>query len=160
HFNDEYIQPMQKSRYTSSPKTYRAVFNLADRTSRQLGEETLADVVPFGVGDWALGRDDRAYRRLVGSEEAGAPADLYFVNLKTGAKKLVWKKSTSTVALSPGGKYAIAFDGKDWHSLSTTDGKDVNLTASLKIRFDDELHDTPGDAGPYGFAGWTVGDKH
>ena len=39
------------------------------------------------------------------------------------------------------------------------DGKKVNLTASLGVKFFNEDTDTPSTPGPYGNAGWTKDGK-
>jgi dipeptidyl aminopeptidase/acylaminoacyl peptidase len=158
HYKDDFIQPMQKARY-SATRTYRAVFHLDDRTCRQLADDTLASVQTT-PGNWALGVDDRPYRALVGSVAAAAPVDAHLVNTRTGARKLLAKKQPGGLSLSPSGKYVLGFDGKDWHSLSIPDGKRINLTSKLGVSFANELNDTPGMAPPYGIAGWTKDDQH
>jgi dipeptidyl aminopeptidase/acylaminoacyl peptidase len=159
HYQDDYIQPMQKTRY-SAGKRHLAVFHLADRSCRQLGDDSLSSLAPAAAGDWALGMDDRVYRHLMGGQEHVTPFDAVLVNQRTGARKPLLKKQTSALTFSPGGNYLLTFDGKDWHSLSVPDGKRVNLTAKLGVRFDNELHDTPSTPGPLGSAGWTKDGKH
>ena len=158
HFQDDYIQPMQKVRYRAS-KNYRAVFHLADRSCRQLASDDLASVTPAPVGDWALGLDDRAYRHLLGGQEFVAPFDAVLVNQRSGTRTPLLKKQTSELSFSPGGKYLLTFDGKDWHTLSVPGGKKINLSGRLGVRFDREWHDTPSTPPPHGHAGWTKDDK-
>jgi dipeptidyl aminopeptidase/acylaminoacyl peptidase len=160
HFNDDFIQPMQKVRNTSRARSYRAVYHLADRSCRQLADDALPEVLSSPSANWALGRDDRPHRRLVGGTEGSTPYDYTLVNQRTGARKPLLNKQTSGLTFSPSGKYLLTFDGKDWHSLSVPTGKKVNLTAKLKVRFDNELHDTPSTPAPYGDGGWTKGDSH
>jgi dipeptidyl aminopeptidase/acylaminoacyl peptidase len=159
HFRDDYIQPMQRARYRGV-RTFRAVYRLGDGNCRQLADETLPTVVAPPVGDWGLGMDDRAYRHLLGAEENVTPFDAVLVNQRTGARRPMLKKQRSRLSFSPAGKYLLTFDGKDWHSLSVADGKKVNLTAKLGVRFDNELHDTPSTPPPYGHGGWTKDDRH
>jgi dipeptidyl aminopeptidase/acylaminoacyl peptidase len=159
HFKDDFVQPMQKVRYTGS-RTYRAVFHLDDRSCRQLTDENLSNVQTAAAGDWALALDDRAYRTLVGGTEASAPWDIDLINARTGARKSLVKKQSFQPSLSPGGKYLVRYDGKDWHSLSVPSGKSVNLTAKIGVSFANEIYDQPSTPFPYGVAGWTKGDKH
>lgn len=159
HFKDDYIQPQQKVRYNARP-TYRAVFHIGDRITRQLSDETLSQVQPAAAGDWALALDERPYRVLVGSQAVGTPSDVYLLNSRTGEKKLFAKKQPNPPSFSPGGKYLLSFDGKDWNSVAVADGKRVNLTAKLGVSLVNELHDQPSDPQSHGFAGWTGGDSH
>jgi dipeptidyl aminopeptidase/acylaminoacyl peptidase len=61
---------------------------------------------------------------------------------------------------SPGGKYILMFENKNWTAYSTATGKTVPLTKSLTtIRFDNETDDHPAPASPWGIAGWLPGDE-
>ncbi|MBY0232731.1 MAG: hypothetical protein K2W96_25910, partial [Gemmataceae bacterium] len=139
HYRDDWIQPMQKAGYAEAQaKTYRAVFDLASRTCRQLADETMPEVSPGPLGDVAVGADDRPYRRLVGGSEQTAYADLSLIDIKTGARKALLKKQAG-LAWSPSGKHLLRWDGKDWHCLSVATGKSANLTEKLeKVPFADE----------------------
>jgi dipeptidyl aminopeptidase/acylaminoacyl peptidase len=159
HYKDDFIQPMQKVRYTAS-RSYRAVFHLDDRTCRQLAGAQTPAVQTAPAGDWALATDDRPYRTLVGASESQPLADVYLLNSRTGARKPVVKKQASPATLSPAGKWVLCYDGKDWHTISAATGKRANLTAALGVSFADELNDTPGRPRAYGVAGWTKDDKH
>ena len=57
------------------------------------------------------------------------------------------------------GRYLLAFDGKDWSTISVPDGKTVNLTAKLGVKLFNEEADTPSTPGAYGTAGWTKDGK-
>ncbi|PYS56528.1 MAG: hypothetical protein DMF74_28460, partial [Acidobacteria bacterium] len=72
-----------------------------------------------------------------------------------GSRKLVSQKQRFGVSLSPGAKYSIYFDGKDWNSYSIASGATVNLTKSLGVHFFNENNDEPALPPPYGVAGWT-----
>ncbi len=102
---------------------------------------------------WALGTDDRAYRKANDYDEHYT--DLYLVDSTTGTRKKLAEKSSGSATWSPGGRYLLNFDGKDWNTISVPDGKKVNLTASLGQKFFNEDTDTPSVPGPYGNAGWT-----
>jgi dienelactone hydrolase len=158
HWKDDFIQPMQKVRaQRDRQRSYRAVFDLRDRSCRQLTDDGLSDLFVAPAGDWALGSDDRPHRLLVGHD--AFYADYYLVGLREGARKLALKKQGWPVTWSPGGRYLVFYDGKDWNSLSVPGGKRTNLTAKLGVKFGREDHDAPGPPPPYGVAGWTAGDK-
>jgi dipeptidyl aminopeptidase/acylaminoacyl peptidase len=159
HWKDDYIQPMQKVRAEQDRnRSYRAVYHIKDRKFTQLGDATMESVNPSATGLWAIGSDDREYRILVGQD--GNYSDVYLVNTADGSRKLLLKKFRSSVTFSPGGKYAVFFDGKDWGSISFPDCKFTNLTKSLGVAFWREETDTPSVPGAYGNGGWTKDDKY
>jgi len=154
HWKDDYIQPMQKVRAEQERnRTYRAVFNIADKKYAQLGDETLQQVNASSDGRWAIGLDDRAYRTLIGYDDDSNSADVFIVNTTDGSRKPIIKKHSRGFTWSPGGKYALFYDGKDWNTLSIPDGKIVNLTKNLGVKFWQEDHDSPSTPPAYGNAG-------
>jgi dipeptidyl aminopeptidase/acylaminoacyl peptidase len=159
HWKDDYIQPMQKVRAEQDRnRSYRAVFHIKERKFIQLADATMESVNPSANGQWAIGSDDREYRVLVGRDTTYS--DIYLVNTADGSRKLLLKKFQFPVTFSPGGKYAVFFDGKDWGSISFPDCKFTNLTKSLGVAFWREETDTPSVPGAYGNGGWTKDDKY
>ncbi len=153
-WKDDYIQPMQKIRArTERFRSYRAMYDMADNRFLQLATPEMDEVSPSEDGLYAIGDDDRAYRRL--EEYDGDYTDSYVVNTGTGERKLVARKHINHVSWSPNSKYAIYFDGKNWIVISTADARTINLTAKLGVSFANEQHDTPGFAASYRLAGWT-----
>src|SRR5215475_5761479 len=159
HWKDDYIQPMQKVRAEQDRnRSYRAVYHIKERKFVQLADATMEGVNPSADGQWAIGSDDREYRILVGRDTNYS--DVYLVNTADGSRKLLLKKSQFPATFSPGGKYAVFFDGKDWGSISFPDCKFTNLTKSLGVAFWREETDTPSVPGAYGAGGWTKDDKY
>jgi dipeptidyl aminopeptidase/acylaminoacyl peptidase len=158
HWKDDYIQPMQKVRAEQMRnRSYRAVFHLKEKKYVQLADETMEGINPSNDGRLAIGSDDRAYRPLVGYD--GAYSDYYLVSTADGSRKLLRQKQQMGVSLSPNGKYALFYDGKNWNTISVPDGKVTNLTAKLGVNFWQEDHDSPSPTPPYGNAGWTKDDR-
>ncbi|HEV2667025.1 MAG TPA: prolyl oligopeptidase family serine peptidase, partial [Blastocatellia bacterium] len=159
HWKDDYIQPMQKVRAEQDRnRSYRAVYHVKERKFVQLADATMEGVNPSADGRSAIGSDDREYRILVGRD--ANYSDVYLVNTADGSRKLLLKKFQFPVTFSPGGKYAVFFDGKDWGSISFPDCKFTNLTKSLGVAFWREETDTPSVPGSYGNGGWTKDDKY
>jgi dipeptidyl aminopeptidase/acylaminoacyl peptidase len=158
HWQDDFIQPMQKVRASQDRnRSYRAVWHLDQQRMTQLADETMETVNPSSNGLWAVGQDDRAYRRLVGVDTTYA--DVYLVNTIDGSRRRLLEKNQFPLSWSPGGRYAVFYDGRHWNSISIPDGKVTNLTANLKVHFWQEDHDTPNTPPPYGLAGWTSDDR-
>ena len=163
-WKDDYIQPMQKVRAAQERnRTFRAVYNIADRKFMQLADPTLLTVTPSDDGKLAYGNDDREYRRMVDYD--GTYSDVYLVDTNTGARTLVMKKTSGgggrggAMQWSPDGSHILAFKDKDWYSIEVPDGKMVNLTEKLGAKFLDEEHDTPSTPPAYGAAGWMKDSK-
>ncbi|MFM8395711.1 MAG: prolyl oligopeptidase family serine peptidase, partial [Acidobacteriota bacterium] len=158
HWKDDFIQPMQKVRANQERnRSYRAVWHIDQQQLTVLSDETMETVSPSGDGRWAIGQDDRAYRRLVGVDTSYS--DIYLVNTVDGARRRLREKNQFSLSWSPDGKYAVFYDGQHWNSISIPDGKITNLTASIKVNFWQEDHDTPNTPLPYGLAGWTRDDR-
>jgi len=161
HWKDDYIQPMQKVRAEQDRnRSYRAVFHISSGKCVQLGDESMAGIIPASDGRWAIGTDDRPYRILVGYDDDANSADVSIVNTIDGTRKPVLKKHHWGLTWSPGGRYALFYDGKDWNTLSIPDGRTVNLTQTLAVKFWQEDHDSPSTPPSYGNAGWTSDDKY
>jgi dipeptidyl aminopeptidase/acylaminoacyl peptidase len=157
HWKDDYIQPIQKVRAEQERnKSYRAVYNIKSKKFLQLADDTMEGVSPSNDGSVALGSDNRKYRVM--SDYDPGFADYYLVNTDDGSRKPLATKQRGGFSLSPGAKYALYFDGKDWNSYSIADGRNTNLTANIKSQFFNEENDTPQTPGSYGIAGWTKDD--
>jgi dipeptidyl aminopeptidase/acylaminoacyl peptidase len=158
HWNDDFIQPMQKVRATQDRnRSYRAVYHIKEKKLVQLADQTLESINPSSDGLWAIGSDDRIYRKLVGVDTNYS--DFYLVNTVDGSRKALLKKQQFGANWSPSGRWTVYYDGKDWHSLSVPDGRDINLTKSLGVSFAREDHDSPSTPFNYGTAGWTKDEK-
>jgi dipeptidyl aminopeptidase/acylaminoacyl peptidase len=158
HWKDDYIQPMQRVRAEQERnRTYRAVYRFADKKFCQLADQTLAEITPADDGRWALGSDDRAYRPLVDYDTTYA--DYYLVNTSGGSRNPLLRKQQQGPALSPGGKFVLFYDGRNWNSLSVPEGKRTNLTGRLGVPFGIEDFDLPSTPPPYGTAGWVAEDQ-
>lgn len=158
HWKDDYIQPQQKIRAIADrERSYRAVWHIADQKFVQLADTTMENVNPSSNGLYALGTDDRPYR-IRGTYDPGF-TDYYLVNTMDGSRKLLQQGLQFGMSWSPGAKYAVYFDGKDWNSVSIPDLKVTNLTSKLGVKFFREDHDSPSAAPSYGLAGWTKDDQ-
>ena len=158
HWKDDYIQPIQRVRAEQErQRSYRAVYLTKEKRFVQLADESMENINPSVDGRFAVGADNRAYR--IESDHNPGYSDYYVINATDGSRKLVRRKQRGGMSLSPGAKYAIFFDGKDWNSYSVADARVVNLTKSLGVNFFNEDNDTPDLPGSYGLAGWTKDDR-
>jgi dipeptidyl aminopeptidase/acylaminoacyl peptidase len=167
-WKDDYVQAMQKVRATRDrARAYSAVYILAEKKFLQIADPEMATISPSDSGRYAIGMDDRAYRRMVDYD--GNYNDVYLVDTETGARTLALKQfhamggrgsgGAGGVQLSPDGHHALVFRDKQWWLVSSPDGAIVNLTAHLSPAFYNEDHDTPDSPTPYGSGGWTSDGK-
>ena len=157
-YKDDYIQPIQKVRAERDRnRTFTAVYLIPEHKMVQLADAAVETVTPSESAQWVMGSDDREYRPLADYDEHYA--DAYLIDAATGARTLLAKKHRGSVTWSPAGRYLLYFDGKDWNTVSVPDGKKVNLTSTLGVKFFNEDTDTPGTPGAYGNAGWTKDGK-
>ena len=158
-WKDDYIQPMQKVRAeVERSRTYRAAYDIAASKLIQLADITMPEAISSEEGTYALGFDDRAYRRE--QEYDRRYEDIYLTDPSTGARKLIVKKSAGRLTWSPESKYAVFYNGKDWLTVSTPDGTTVNLTAKLGVPFGREDNDMPTAPIAYGLGGWTSDGRY
>ena len=157
-YKDDYVQPIQKVRAERDRnRTYTAVYLIPEKKVVQLADSSVADVTVSESPEFVLVTDDRNYRRTADYDERYS--DAYVIDAVSGQRTLVGKKNRGAMTWSPGGKYLLTFDGKDWWSVATPEGKKTNLTGPLPVKFFNEDADTPSTPGAYGSAGWTKDGK-
>jgi dipeptidyl aminopeptidase/acylaminoacyl peptidase len=157
-WKDDYIQPMQKVRAESErTRTFRCVYHVPEKKMVQLADRAMPELTPSDDGLWGLGGDDREYRRMI--EFDTRYADSYLVNTLTGERKLLTKKHEGQITWAPGGNYTLLFNGRDWNTISVPDGKAINLTQNLPVKFFREDDDHPSPPPAYSRANWTRDGK-
>ena len=160
HYKDPLLQPMQKVRADEEKKrNYQAVVHVKDRKFVQLASPEMPELRVVDGSPVALGISDVNYQQLMSWD--GSYDDVYAVNLATGAKTKMLDKQHFGATLSPGGSYVLAYNDEQhaWFARKVGSASPVNLTGALKVSFEDETWDSPGQPAPYGAAGWTDGDK-
>lgn len=153
HYQDDFIQPMQKSRAAQERnRTYRAAYLIAERKAVTLTDATLAEISMPDAGRFAFGSDDRPYRRMV--EYDRRYADIYAIDTTTGERKRIASKQAGPNLWSHTGTHAIHFDGEHWHVIAAASGERINLTGKIAAKFFNEEDDHPSTPPAYGFGGW------
>jgi dipeptidyl aminopeptidase/acylaminoacyl peptidase len=163
NWRDDYVQPMQKVRSTQDKnRNYRAVYFLDTKKFVQLADKDMSEITLPDEGRYAIGMDDRPYRRM--AEYDQAYSDYYIVDLESGERKPAGKQyagggGRGGSGLSPDGRYLLFYRERDWQTISIPDGAVTNLTANRGLRFWNEEDDHPGEPRGYGNAGWTRDGK-
>ncbi|HLJ51474.1 MAG TPA: prolyl oligopeptidase family serine peptidase [Bryobacteraceae bacterium] len=157
-WKDDFVQPMQKVRANADRnRSYRGVYHIPEKRLEALGSIEMTDITPLEDGEWAIGGDDRAYRAMVEYDQRYR--DLYLVNIADGSRHLISKKHAGQLSTAPDGSHIALYDGHDWHAISIPDHKDVNLTASLPVKFWNEQDDHPAEPPAYAPPVWTKDGK-
>ncbi len=159
-WNDSVLQSQQRHDAEIDRKhTDLAVFNLGAHRAVRLASSAMRTVLHNENPAYALGLDDRAYRRAtswIGEDYA----DIYAIDLQTGKKRFLTAHA-SQPSLSPGGGYALVWDQplQHWVAYATRNGRRTVLGARANTRFSLEDDDHPEPAQPYGQGGWLHGDR-
>jgi dipeptidyl aminopeptidase/acylaminoacyl peptidase len=153
-WKDDYIQPMQKVRAAVERwRSYRAMYDVDTKKFVQLAGPAMYELLPSEDGEYAIGSDNREYRRLAEYDERYE--DAYVVDTGSGERKLAARKHRGRITWSPDSRHAIYFDGKDWIAIAVPEGRLINLTSKLNVSFGREEYDAPGHPPSYGLGGWT-----
>ncbi|MBM3794862.1 MAG: hypothetical protein FJW31_12500 [Acidobacteria bacterium] len=157
HWRDPLIQPMQKVRATRElDRSYQAVVHLKDRSVVQIGSTALPTVTPTDDGLWAIGADGRLYSTEVDHDTAYA--DYYFIDARSGERRLIATKLRSNTApvWSGAGHHALFYRDRDWYVSGVAAPVTYKLTRGLGAAFHNEQWDTPSAPAAHGHAGFTA----
>ncbi|MEQ1693700.1 MAG: hypothetical protein ABMA00_20595, partial [Gemmatimonas sp.] len=137
HAKDARLQSQQMVQEAADRAfNYLAEYRFDDNAFVRLSDESLKNVVVAANDKFAYGMDNTPYQQNA-SYSGRNYNDFYTVDLKTGARKLIWKKrATGIGAPSPDGSKALMWgaDGHYWVlTLSTLDS--VNITKGLPTSF-------------------------
>jgi dipeptidyl aminopeptidase/acylaminoacyl peptidase len=161
HGDDPRIKPHAAKEYKDDQShTWLNVLFVKNKNSVALADLQISSAEPSDNNKAILAFDDQPYKKLITWE--GFFADLYHIDLKTGQKKLVYKKlargNASDAKLSQSGRYITYYhDGSVW-TYDSKKNSTINLTKGLGVPFANELHDYPSAAPGYGVAGWLEND--
>ncbi|WP_298418265.1 prolyl oligopeptidase family serine peptidase [uncultured Kordia sp.] len=156
NWNDKITQPRQKVlEDLLEEETRLYYFDLEGRKYVQLQDDIIDNVILNDkyTNKYALGIDDTPYK--LETWLARSRKDYYVIDLETGNKRLLFKKTITRLDITNDGKHAVYFDydTKNWMSVNLKTFKKYNLTKDIKVAFDNEDHDTPSIPYFYGSSG-------
>ncbi len=154
HSRDARIIPQQKKQASRDrSKSHLCALWLADGRFVRLADDTVDSVTVLEDGRAALGRDTDKHERVAmfGPELT----DVYLVDTRTGARRLVLEKHKFAYGSSPDGSHFLFVKDDTWHACDVADGATRALTAGLDGDFiNDERGVLTDETPPYGIAGW------
>jgi dipeptidyl aminopeptidase/acylaminoacyl peptidase len=156
---DDFIQPIQKiTAARDRNRSFTATVSIASGKVTHIADEAMETATVSENTRYVVGTDNREYRRA--QDYAEHDQDVYLFDTVTGTRKQLAKKVRGPYTWSPSGRYLMAFDGKDWNTISVPDGKMTNVTSGLSAKFWNEEDDHPDTPPSYGSAGWTQDGKY
>jgi dipeptidyl aminopeptidase/acylaminoacyl peptidase len=164
HWQDPYLQPQQLLQAEiERRRSYRAVYNLKTKKLVQLATKDIPSIQidTRSQSNVAVATSNMPYRKMLSWDIPGFQ-DTHLINLDTGEQETLLEKSKSSGRLSPEGKFITWFDGEQqkWFAMSTgKQRKQVEISKGIEFPLQNELHDTPNLARPYGSAGWLKDDE-
>lgn len=124
----------------------------------QLGDDLTEITTLVPGGHRAVGRNETPYD--VDAMFRQQFADLYSIDVNTGAKTLVEERITSFGPSSPGGRYITWFQGEDWFTHDLERGQTRNITENVPTAFVNlDVTPTREQMPSFGVAGWLEDDE-
>lgn len=158
HYNDPLIKTNERNWWDKNKeRTFRSLYNLETKSFLFLSDLKLSEVQFTDNPNFTYGQDDTPY--LKERTWDGFYFDLYSVNLKLGTRKLIAKRLSDAVSLSPQGNYIVYYNDKHWYLYNNSTDSTSNLTFNLPYPFYNEDNDVPEAPGSYGVAGWFENDR-
>lgn len=164
HYNDDYLQTVQLNRLQQNlQQSFLAVYDFEDNDIEQLATPEIPTVYQTmeGDGEIFVGVTDFG-KRIESQWTSITKKDIYAINVKNGAKKLVKKDLLGVIVssyISPTGRYIMWYDYKAKNYFAYDGDSTRNITAKIKVKLYDEEYDSPGEPAPYGVMGWHEGDS-
>ena len=142
-------------------RSYDCIYQIDNKSITQLEDFDLMEV-SFDDDlehEVLIGIQDVHYQKSM-SWEGHDYNDVYFINIKTGKKEMVFEKLYGNIRLSPTGKYGVWYSPADsvWNSINVKTREVVRLTDINTVKCFNELNDRPMDARAYGIASWIEKD--
>ena len=138
-------------------ENHLAAWHLDDNGLVQLGDDLTEEASVVEGGAYALGRDGTPYE--VDGMFRQEFADLYAIDAKSGAKRLVASRIERAYGGSPEGRYLLWLEGDHFWTYDLREGAKRNITRDVPARFvNHDQTPTREQMPPYGVAGWLEGD--
>ncbi len=159
HYQDRKLQPQQRIEGARDRnRSFLSVFTLRTKRALVLANDTMPNVTVSDDGATALTVTNVPYAVEAMWGEGGN--DVFVTDVSSGRMTPVARRLESPAQLSPGAKYVVYFNDKQWHAFNVASGETKNLTGQLRgVRFDQETHDSPSTAPAWGIGGWTRADR-
>ena len=160
HYKDPRLQTQQEVQEARDRAySYLSEYRVAEKKFIRLASDELRNVTVNPKSRWAFGTDDRQYE-LMGSLDGRRFADVYSIDLQSGAHRLLAKHLRYVWSASPDGSKLLYYDDGFYHVFSLASGDDRNITSGLPVSFVDVEDDHNEVKPPVPPIGWASDGAH
>ncbi|MDE6409672.1 MAG: prolyl oligopeptidase family serine peptidase [Muribaculaceae bacterium] len=156
-----YTPPQEKHRLEDRiAHNFPVVIDLANGSSTLVTDNPYAEIrIPDRWdGDYVLILDPG--KEIISQQwNYYADVDMKVRNLRDGSLREIGKCRVEDGQLSPGDKYAVWFQDKNYYVANLVTGKVVNASDKIKVDLWDDSNDRPSPAESFGTPFWSEGDK-
>jgi esterase/lipase len=153
---DERIQSQQMIQIDADRnRTFRQAYDVAANRYITLTDSAMREIELPITGNWAVGRDSRAYI----SDYKPATADFYRINTATGERTLMLKGQLAgrhVNGISPDGRVFLYWKDAKFQAYDLAAGTSRTLGGSTSPNFADMDEDHPVTRQPYGVSGYAA----
>jgi dipeptidyl aminopeptidase/acylaminoacyl peptidase len=160
HWKDQTPQSVQIVQLQQLRRaTLPAVILVASNKLVKLGDDNARTVTPAANSNVAIARNDSAYRGEVAW--GGSRADIYKVDVSTGARTLIDRSLSREYGTSPDSKWYLYLKQRQLRAFNLVDGTSATLDASAVAgkSFVNEDDDHAYEKPIWGLGGWTKDGK-
>ncbi len=161
HGNDSRLQSQQQVEESRDKAfSYLAAYRVTDQRLVRLGNDSLRDISLTARDRYAFGFDVRAYERS-GNIDGRRYRDVYAIDLRTGAARLLTKKFLPVgffgggMSSSPDGNRLLYWSDGNYHVHDLSTGTSRNITEGAPVSFVNKEDDHNIDRPPTPMVGWT-----
>ncbi|MCD6116235.1 S9 family peptidase [bacterium] len=159
HWKDKRLQSQQWVEEQRDKKySYLSIYRVKEKKFFRLADDDIRRVEAAPKGHYALGYDDNAYE-LMGNLDGRFYRDVYVLDLKTGKRKLVLKKSRWDYSPSPDGTHFIYYKEGNFYTYDMLNSRSYNITKNLPVSFINTEDDHNVKNPPTRFMSWLKNGK-
>ena len=163
-YQDQRLHTQQNAELDDdTKKSYLTVFHTKDRklVHPATANTEVIRTTKKANADHALGLFYSDYNKYVSWEGFPRRQDVYYVNLKTGNRKLVVQDLRGWANIAASGKYLYWYNAVDtsYYTYDVASSKIIKASQGVETSLSDELNDQPNYPSAYGVAGWTKNDE-
>lgn len=156
HYKDPRLQSAQQVQEAADRAfTYLSTYRVADNKFVRLADDEVRQLTVGPKEKFAIGSDIRAYE-LQGNLDGQNFRDLYSINMATGERKALKKKSRYAYQISPDGNKYYYYEDKHFFVVDLATNTPKNVTATIATSFVDSDDDHNVIDPPENPIGWTA----
>ncbi len=155
------VDPVPQQRVRESrlrEENHLAAWGPEDGAFVQLGDDLTEGTLVVGDGAHVIGLDETPYEEHAMFRQQYA--DIYSIDVETGAKTLIGERLTAVGAASREGRWVLWFEGEHWYSRDLETGRTHNLTEGVPSTFANlDVTPTREQMPSFGTGGWLEDDE-